>query len=224
VSLFRLKLVLRVAFAMAIVAGILFGAAGRIDLPFFWAYLAAFAGLAIGSALTVSRDLLVERLKPAGRGHDDVMLLRIVSLVVFTSQWIVAGLDVGRFHWSDTVPPALRAVGLASLVAVFAVWYWAMRVNPFFSVAVRVQRDRGHFVVSSGPYRFVRHPGYAAFVLLGWGGPLALGSWWAVVPHIAVIVLFVRRAALEDRVLHDELEGYAAYAARVRYRFVPGIW
>jgi len=131
---------------------------------------------------------------------------------------------VGRFHWSDTVPRALRAGGLASLVAVFVVWYWSMRANPFFSAAVRVQRERGHFVVSSGPYRFVRHPGYAAFVLLGWGGPLALGSWWAVLPHIVVIALFVRRASLEDRVLHDELEGYAAYAARVRYRFVPGIW
>jgi len=115
-------------------------------------------------------------------------------------------------------------VGLASFVAVFAVWYWAMLVNPFFSAAVRVQRERGHYVVSSGPYRFVRHPGYAALVLLGWGGPVALGSWWAVLPHLAVVALFVRRAALEDRMLWEELRDYAAYAGTVRYRFLPGIW
>ncbi len=221
---FRLKLALRSAGAMTIVGGILFGSAGRTDLPFFWAYLAVFAGLMIVAMLTVSRELLEERLKPGERGRDNLALLRAAGLVAGLSQWIIAGLDVGRFHWSDTVPAALRVVGLASLGAVFAVWYWAMRVNPFFSAAVRVQRERGHYVVSSGPYRFVRHPGYAAFVLLGWGGSLALGSWLAVVPHIVVIALFVRRAALEDRVLREELEGYAAYAAIVRYRFLPGIW
>jgi protein-S-isoprenylcysteine O-methyltransferase Ste14 len=140
------------------------------------------------------------------------------------SQWIVAGLDVGRFHWSDTVPIALRDIGLASFGTAIAIWYWAMRTNPFFSVAVRVQRERGHYVVASGPYRFVRHPGYAAVVLLGWGGPLALGSWWAVVTHVVVVALFVRRAPLEDRMLREELEGYAAYAASVRYRFLPGVW
>ena len=221
---FRLKLMLRLAVVTTIAGGILFGSAGRIDLPFFWAYLAVFTGFAVVALLTVSRELLMERSQPAERGRDNLALLRVAMLLVFLSQEVVAGLDVGRFHWSDTVPTLLGVVGLASLLAVFAVWYWAMRTNPFFSAAVRVQRDRGHTVVSSGPYRFVRHPGYAALMLLGWGGPIALGSWWAVVPHLAVVVLFVRRAALEDRVLRKELDGYAAYAEAVRYRVLPGIW
>jgi protein-S-isoprenylcysteine O-methyltransferase Ste14 len=221
---FRLKLILRLAIVLAIVGGILFAAAGRIDLPFFWAYLAVFAGFGGVALLTVSPELIEERRRPAEAGRDNLALLRLVAILVFVSQWIFAGVDVGRFHWSDTVPPALRVAGLASLAAVFAVWYWAMRTNPFFSSAVRIQHDRGHRVVSSGPYRFVRHPGYAALVLLGWGGALALGSWYALLPHVVVVALFVHRAALEDRMLREELDGYAAYAATVRSRIFPGIW
>jgi protein-S-isoprenylcysteine O-methyltransferase Ste14 len=209
---------------MAMIAGILFGAAGRSDLPIFWAYLAVLALFVLVTVLTVPRELLEERRRPAATGRDNLALLRGAAGVGFVSQWIVAGLDVGRFHWSDTVPLALRDIGLASFGTAIAIWYCAMRSNPFFSVAVRVQRERGHYVVASGPYRFVRHPGYAALVLLGWGGPLALGSWWAVVTHVVVVALFVRRAMLEDRMLREELEGYAAYAASVRYRFLPGVW
>lgn len=194
-TLFRLKLSLRTAAALAIV----------------------------GAILTVPRDLLEERLSPAERGHDRVALLRAVALVVFPSEWIVAGLDVGRFHWADTVPMSLRVAGLSSLGAVFSARYRAMRVNPLFSAAVRVLRGRGHRAISSGPYSILRHPGDAALVLLGWGGPLAFGSWWAVLPHVAVIVLFVRRTALEDRALPEELEGYRACGATVRYRMLPGV-
>lgn len=222
--MFRLKLVTRAVTAMAIVAGILFGSAGRIDLPFFWAYVSLLGGFVLFTLLTVSRELLEERFEPGQRGRDNLALLRAVAFAVFLSQLIVAGLDVGRFHWSDSVPSPLRTLALLALATVFAVWHWSMRVNPFFSAAVRIQHERGHRVVSRGPYRFVRHPGYAAFVLLGWGGPLALGSWWAALPHLVVIVFFVRRAALEDRMLQQELEGYAAYAARVRYRLLPGLW
>ena len=222
--MFRALLMLRLVLVLAMCGAILFGSAGRLDLPFFWAYLAVLGLFAGGMLLTISPDLMLERLKPAERGRDNVTLLRLGAMVVFLSQWVIAGLDVGRFHWSDSVPPALQVVGLVAFAAVFANWFWAMHTNPFFSAAVRIQRDRGHYVVSSGPYRFVRHPGYALFVLLGWGGSVALGSWWAVVPHLIVVAVFIRRAAMEDRVLRDELEGYAAYAATVRYRFVPGIW
>lgn len=217
-------LALRASAMIAIIGGILFGAAGRADLPFFWAYLSILSLLAVGAMLTVSPDLLEERRKPAGEGRDNLGVLRAVAGMMFLTQWIVAGLDVGRFHWSDSVPALLQALGLLAFGAVLVVWYWAMRTNPFFSAAVRIQRDRGHHVVDAGPYRFVRHPGYAAFVLLGWGGPVALGSWWAVATHLVVILLFVRRALLEDRMLRDELEGYAAYAARVRWRFLPGVF
>ena len=222
--MFRLKLVLRSSTAVAFIGGILFAAAGRIDLPFFWAYLGVIAGFSLLAMLTVSPELLQERTKPAAGGRDNLTFLRVVAGLTFAGQWIIAGLDVGRFHGSDAVPPWLQGLGLAGVAGFFGVWYWAMRVNPFFSAAVRIQADRGHHVVSSGPYRCVRHPGYATFIVLGVGGPLALGSWWATVPHLAAVALFVRRAALEDRMLQNELAGYADYAGTVRYRLIPGIW
>jgi len=209
---------------VAFIGGILFVSAGRIDLPFFWAYLGVLVGTSLLTMLTVSPELLQERAKPADGGRDSLVFLRVAAGITFVGEWVIAGLDVGRFHGSATVPPWLQGLGLVGIAGFFGVWYWAMRVNPFFSVAVRIQRDRGHHVISSGPYRFVRHPGYATFIVLGVGGPLALGSWWAAVPHIAAVALFVRRAAMEDRMLHDELEGYADYAGNVRYRLIPGVW
>jgi protein-S-isoprenylcysteine O-methyltransferase Ste14 len=222
--MFRLKLALRTLFTLALAAALLFGSAGRLDLPWFWAYLGLLAVFAAGAMLTLPRELLEERVAPGTGGRDNLLLLRVVFAALSAGQLTAAGLDVGRYHWSDGVPAAARALGLAAAGTMFGTWYWSMRSNAFFSAAVRIQRERGHRVVSSGPYRFVRHPGYAALVLLGWGGPLALGSWWAVTPHLVVVVWFVRRARIEDRMLHEELEGYAAYAATVRYRFIPGIW
>ncbi len=220
----RLALVLRFLVVFVLVAAVLFGSAGRFDLPFFWAYLAVLAGFALLSLLTLRRDLLEERYSRRTEGRDNLALLRALALAAFAAQWIWAGLDVGRLHVCDVVPPAGQGVALVGFTACLAIWYWAMRSNPFFSPAVRLQPERGHHVADGGPYRFVRHPGYAAIVLLGAGGTVALGSWCAALPHLVLVALFLRRAAVEDRMLRAELPGYAAYAERVRYRIVPGIW
>lgn len=221
----RLALAVRIALVLGIVGTILFLCAGRIDLPFFWAYLGVFAAFCAVILLTVPADVLTLRFGSSGkRSRDNLPALRAAAFLAFLSQWVVAGVDVGRLHRFDTVPFAVRLVGLAGLAGSFAVWYCAMRVNPFFAPEMRIQTERGHRVVERGPYAWVRHPGYAAFALFGTGGPLALGSWLAVLPHLAIVALFVRRAAVEDRMLRAELDGYAAYAARVRYRLVPGLW
>lgn len=221
--MYQIRVALRVAVATSVLGAILFASAGRLDLPFFWAYLGALGLFAAVGLIATPRALLEERFRPAGPSRDNLVLLRIAALVVFSSQWIVAGLDA-RFGWSGGMPVALHATGLGCLVAFFVVWFSAMRSNPFFSAAVRIQHDRGHHVVRTGPYRYVRHPGYAAFVLLGWGGSVALGSWWALLTHVPVVVMFTRRAELEDRMLREELPGYADYAASVRYRLLPGVW
>jgi protein-S-isoprenylcysteine O-methyltransferase Ste14 len=101
---------------------------------------------------------------------------------------------------------------------------WAMVTNRFFSSIVRIQRDRGHIVCDGGPYRWVRHPGYAGGALAALATPLALGSWWAFVPAVLTILLTAWRTALEDRTLQQELPGYAAYTQRTRYRLLPGVW
>ena len=99
-----------------------------------------------------------------------------------------------------------------------------MIVNRFFSPVVRIQEERGHHLITEGPYRFIRHPGYAGMLLAFAGVGPALGSWWSLVPLVPVVLLILRRLLIEDRYLHEHLEGYAGYAQRVPYRLLPGVW
>jgi len=115
-------------------------------------------------------------------------------------------------------------VSLVIIVAGYALGAYALIENRFFSGMVRIQADRGHQVVSSGPYRWVRHPGYAGALLSYLATPLLLDSWWATLPAAFLIVVLVIRTDLEDRALQAELEGYHDYAGRVRYRLLPGVW
>jgi protein-S-isoprenylcysteine O-methyltransferase Ste14 len=137
---------------------------------------------------------------------------------------VVAGLDVGRFHWSDRVPLAVQLLGLVALAAAMAVMTWAVAVNRFFSSAIRIQIDRGHHLVMAGPYRYVRHPAYACAPFLVVGGGLALGSWLAALLGLIAFLPLLRRTAQEDRTLREQLDGYAEYARKVRYRLLPGVW
>ena len=139
--------------------------------------------------------------------------------------WIVAGLDRGRFHWSDTVPPWLQAMGLLALAGSYAFCIWAMHVNRFFSSVVRIQTDRGQHVVSTGPYAVIRHPGYLAGIVVMLASGIALGSWVAAAfLAITTLPFLLYRAITEDRILQAELPGYRDYAQRVRWRLIPGLW
>ena len=139
-------------------------------------------------------------------------------------QFVVAGLDVGRFHWSGSVAPAMQGIGLLAVVVALAVAIWAMAVNPFFSSVIRIQTDRGHHLITGGPYRYVRHPAYAAAPFLFVGTGLALGSWFASLIGVLLVSAILWRTAREDRVMRDHLAGYDAYAEKVRYRLLPGVW
>ncbi len=171
-----------------------------------------------------SPDLLKERLRP-GPGAKEGF---VESLVLYGLPWlghyVGAALDLGRFHWPGPVPLRLQLAGLLGYAASLGVVLWAMTVNRFFSSVVRIQRERGQRVITVGPYRYVRHPGYAAAIPLLLSSALALGSWWALPPALVWTATIIRRTLLEDRLLRDELEGYAAYAERVPFRLVPGIW
>jgi protein-S-isoprenylcysteine O-methyltransferase Ste14 len=137
--------------------------------------------------------------------------------------WIVAGLDL-RFGWSPRLPLAVQIAALALVIVGFLLGTWAMAVNRFFSAIVRIQEDRGHTVVTAGPYRYVRHPSYTGGILASLATALALSSLWALIPGGAVALVTIVRTALEDRTLQEELAGYKDYAQKVRYRLVPGIW
>jgi protein-S-isoprenylcysteine O-methyltransferase Ste14 len=138
----------------------------------------------------------------------------------------------GLLAWTDLadrrrhrrLPAWLQVVGLAGYAASAALIAWTIAANPFFSSAVRIQHDRGHRLVAGGPYRYVRHPGYAAFIALMATSGLGLGSVPALAPLVAWIPILVRRIVMEDRLLREKLDGYAEYAGRVPHRLVPGLW
>jgi len=198
-----------------------FASAGRWDLPGAWAVFGILAVLTVAAAATADPGLVRERVKP-GPGNRD-KLTRPVSIAMLFAHWILAGLDAGRFHWSP-VPLGWQFLGAAGYGLAMVFLFWVMRTNPFYSSVVRVQTDRGHHPVVSGPYRLVRHPGYAATLFGVLAGGLALGSWLALIPLLVLGAAFVRRTLLEDRLLREELAGYAEYAQRVRYLLLARVF
>jgi protein-S-isoprenylcysteine O-methyltransferase Ste14 len=153
----------------------------------------------------------------------DGAMLRWVRLIAFATV-VFALLDSGRWHVSAPMPAGWRIVGLITFFTGIGMFVYAMSVNRFFSSVVRIQSERGHHVIDSGPYARVRHPGYVGMLLLWATMPLALGSWWAFLPGAVIVAFGFRRVWVEDRFLAANLPGYREYAARVRYRLLPGIW
>jgi protein-S-isoprenylcysteine O-methyltransferase Ste14 len=217
-----MKLLLGVVVFETVLGLILFGSAGRVDLPWFWALLTAHAALVVIGGRLIDPDLKRERLRPGGAGVDRGFRPALAVLVL--AHLVVAGLDAGRFGWSPEIAWPARAAGLVVYVAGVGLSLWAMAVNRFFSPVVRVQAERGHHVIRGGPYAIVRHPGYVGLVLALASEAFVLGSLWSLVPVIPFAVLVVRRTMLEDRFLRANLEGYGEYAADVRFRMAPGVW
>jgi protein-S-isoprenylcysteine O-methyltransferase Ste14 len=206
---------------------ILFAGAGTLRWGAAWALLAIICAGAIASGLLVHRrdpQLAAERGVPGANAKKwDRWLGAWVGDAGPMTLYLVAALDK-RWGWSAPLGPTMQALALLLVVAGHAAWTWAMANNRFFSKLVRIQTDRGHAVASGGPYRLVRHPGYAAAVLYTPCMAIGLGSLWALLPAAITVAVFVVRTRLEDRALQAELPGYREYAARVRYRLIPGVW
>jgi protein-S-isoprenylcysteine O-methyltransferase Ste14 len=207
----------------------LFLPAGTTDWPMAWIYVGLTIVSFAGSRLVVARlhpDTLVERgkmLDHADAKAWDRKLSFTMGLLGPLATYITAGLAY-RFGWGAAVPlwAQLGALGVYAVCCVTG--SWALVVNRFFSGVVRIQTDRGHTVVSSGPYAIVRHPGYSSAAIGYLALPVLLGAYWALVPAAVTIALLVLRTALEDRTLREELPGYEAYTQKTSYRLVPGIW
>ncbi|MDB5322143.1 MAG: Isoprenylcysteine carboxyl methyltransferase [Phycisphaerales bacterium] len=206
----------------AVIAALLFGAAGRVDLPWTWALLACHATVMGLGLIAMGPELRRERMRRRGGGIDRVF--RSLILVFVLIHLVVAGLDAGRFGWSPAFPAGVRGAGLVVYVVGIAVSMWAMSVNRFFEPTVRIQADRGHYAVTDGPYQFVRHPGYAGMLLAVFAECAVLGSLWSALPAVAFAAVLAARTRMEDRMLRAQLGGYAEYAGAVRYRLVPCVW
>lgn len=203
----------------------LFLAAGTLAWPAAWIFLLLFYGFVVVVVRWLAKHhpaLLEERMsvfKPHAQRDTMFLLICAVSLV-----WLIAmPLDVVRFHLSH-FPFFLQVMGALILVGSFAMMYLAFRTNAYVTPTVRIQQERGQTVVSSGPYRYIRHPMYSGFHLFFLGLPLLLGSGVGLVIALVLIGLIVRRAVLEERLLRKELPGYDAYLARVSSRFIPHLW
>jgi protein-S-isoprenylcysteine O-methyltransferase Ste14 len=198
-----------------------------------WAWTRGWLFLVVITVASFLSTLYLRRVNPdviAGRvnRHEgwrpwDLLLGLLGFLPMMLAIPIVAALDDGRFHWSHLRWWGCLA-GYALMIAGFFGETWATSVNKFFEPSVRIQTDRGHHVIDTGPYAIIRHPGYAFGFLLFLGMPLAMGSFWALIPAVMLCPLLVVRTVLEDRTLQNELPGYKPYAQRVRYRLVPGVW
>jgi len=205
---------------------LLFIPAGRTDWPSAWILSLLYAVFLLAYAAwgtLKAPDLLQERSRVAENVKVwDKIILSIYTLLLL-AMLVLAGLSVGRVRWSH-MPLALQLLSLGALFAAGGLIFWAVVTNAYLGRMVRIQEDRGHQVVTGGPYRHVRHPMYVGIILLFPGMAMFLGSWWALVSAGLIALLMVLRTTLEDRTLQAELPGYAEYAQQVRYRLLPGVW
>jgi protein-S-isoprenylcysteine O-methyltransferase Ste14 len=217
----------RLGLMTACLGGALFLLAGTLAWPAAWGYLAVVVAVMSVYALGVlpRHPALIEerRHPPADAKRWDRPFVAAVGVLGPVALIVLSGFD-RRYHWSPPTPAWVQVAGLAIGLAGGMITNYAVAANRFFSAIVRIQRDRGHCVIETGPYGIIRHPGYAGSILYMLGTAVALGSRVALVAIGVLSVVLVVRTALEDRTLNAELEGYAEYAGRVRYRLVPGLW
>ena len=222
------KLYIAVSFILFLLwTSLLFISSWNIYILRFWIFIIInLIYLIISTVILykVNRELINQRgsIKSDAKLWDQ-FLMRIHNIILIFALPIIIGLDIGRFQWSYLnyyymIPGYLLYISSNILLI------WAMAVNRHFEATVRIQKDRGHKVIASGPYRIIRHPGYLSGIIWTVGLPMILGSVYGFIPSVAAIVVIVIRTRMEDRTLLSELEGYIEYSKKVKYRLIPGIW
>ncbi|MGB9980036.1 methyltransferase family protein [Methanobacterium sp.] len=206
-----------------IMALILFISSGRLDWIMAWLLLGIHMVGTIFISLKISSELIDERVQEKdGIKNWDVILVRVMNMVGL-AVLLVAGLDI-RFGWSGSFPLLVEIIAMAVVIVGYVILAWAAISNDYFSRVVRIQEERGHSVITGGPYRYIRHPGYLGLILCAIAQPAMLGSLWALIPAIFTVIILLVRTNLEDKTLQDELAGYKDYILQVRYRLFLGVW
>ncbi|MBB4422821.1 protein-S-isoprenylcysteine O-methyltransferase Ste14 [Bradyrhizobium sp. CIR48] len=221
------RLLLQNTITTAAMGALLFASAGTLRWPSAWVFLATctLLGPLCGWWLyRIDPALLAERLRPVLQKDQpaaDKLFMSVFVLAMLA--WLVL-IGIDRRLQSSDMPVALQAFGLALFLASTLFTMWVFRENSFAAPVVKLQAERAQRVISTGPYAHVRHPMYSGMVLFFAGVPLLLGSWWGLVMVPILVLLFAIRIGIEERTLREGLPGYADYAARVRYRLMPGVW
>lgn len=220
------RYVIRETMGVVIMGVALFWSAGRLDWWAGWACLSVIVAWTIATAVVILRtnpDLLAERLGPRkGAKSWDTAILSLLGISQLV-RYVVAGLDQ-RYGWTGDLSFWAQFSAWVICILGYAMVTWATAANAFFSQVVRIQTERLQTVVSSGPYRVIRHPAYLGAIIFELAVPVLLASWWALLPSLLNALLLLLRTALEDKALQAELDGYPEYAHRVPHRLLPGIW
>ena len=206
-------------------AGCLLGAAGQLSWPMAWAVLGIYLASKVTGLAFLDPELIRERAAPGpGVDRGDMVIATLGYLALYPGTFVTAGLDAIRLGPTIAIPLFVQVTTLVVYAFGYGFTTWAVLSNPFFATFVRIQDDRGHSVISSGPYALVRHPGYSGALLSHLALPFALGSIWALLPAAVGAVFFVVRTLREDQTLRDHLAGYREYQVQVRWRLLPGVW
>ncbi|KZD21753.1 methyltransferase family protein [Tardiphaga robiniae] len=221
------RLVIRTLVWFGVLGAVLFTAAGTWQWPAAWSFLLFMILLGLGGGLwliQIDPALFEERMRPVvQQGQPPADRVFMVAFFTVALVWlIVAGLDQ-RFGLSQ-MTAGVQVAGAAITLSGIAISFWVLRENSFAAPVIKLQRDRGHHVIDTGPYHFVRHPMYSGAILFFLGTSLWLGSWWSAALTLIMAVLFAWRTRAEERTLRDGLSGYTDYTMRVRYRLCPGLW
>jgi len=221
----KIRAIINVLVSLGIMFAILFKSAGRWDYWFGWAYFLLWTYVVLFHWLKIPAELIQERMQPGpGTKKWDYIFLFVFLFPLTYIIPLVAALDGARYHWTGDFPLFVNVLAfiiffLGGSLEIVSLW-----TNQFFSGVIRIQKERGHYVIDKGPYAFVRHPGYAGGILSYLCIPFALDSLWALIPAGIFSISFIIRTYLEDITLQKELPGYVDYASRVKYRLIPGIW
>ncbi|NIM89900.1 MAG: isoprenylcysteine carboxylmethyltransferase family protein [Candidatus Aminicenantes bacterium] len=222
----KLKDTVRIIATVIFLLAILFIPAGTLNWPEAWLLLGLYFFVVGGCLIWLKKndpELLKERRsvrKDVKTWDKKIIFTYTIFLLIML---VLAGLDAVRFRWSR-VPLMWKAVGYFGFIPAVILGFWAFKQNTYLAQYVRIQKDRGHRVITTGPYEYVRHPMYVGVMLFILCAPLALASFYSFIPAFVIVVLFIIRTSLEDKTLLEELEGYQEYAKKVRYRLIPGIW
>jgi protein-S-isoprenylcysteine O-methyltransferase Ste14 len=222
----KAKIIIKTVVTILFLLALIFVPAGTLNWPEAWLVLLLYFAGVTGALIWMKKKapgLLKERISPKKDAKSwDKRIITVYTLLL-VALLIVPGLDAVRFGWSE-VPLIVKVLGFVGYLPAGRFAFWAMKENAYLSDVVRIQKDRGHTVCTTGPYRYVRHPMYAGVMLIMLCLPLSLGSFYAFIPAFMIVVLFILRTSLEDKTLQEELPGYKEYAQKVRYRLLPGVW
>ena len=219
----RIRAVLRVIFSIGLMFAVVFIPAGRWDYWHGWVFFLLHIYVTLFSWLIIPSELLQERTKPGPGTKEWDFIFFIFFPLLYITPYIAAS-DGGRYHWTGDFPLWVNVLAFIIIFLGYSLTILSVWKNRFFSVTVRIQKDRGHYVIDNGPYAFIRHPGYAGVIVSSFSIAFAMNSLWALIPAGLLTIVFIIRTYLEDVTLQKELPGYREYAARVRNRLITRLW